>query len=105
MTDRLRPPWRRGFPVGQGVARDVAFWQVSSGGSGLRAGDLVSFGSGGRVSHVAIYAGGGRIIEPPFVGGEVREGELAGRDEDIAARGVLPLRRRSARAAATIPST
>ncbi len=56
----------------------------------LRAGDLVFFGSGGRVRHVAIYAGGGRIIESPFVAGEIREAELAGREGYVGARRVLP---------------
>jgi cell wall-associated NlpC family hydrolase len=56
----------------------------------LRAGDLVFFGSGGRVHHVAIYAGGGRIIESPFVGGDIREVDLAGRDGYVGARRVLP---------------
>jgi len=61
----------------------VARWE-------LRAGDLVFMGGGGRVSHVAIYAGGGRIIESPFVGGAIREAELAGRDGYVGARRVLP---------------
>jgi cell wall-associated NlpC family hydrolase len=56
----------------------------------LRAGDLVFLGSGGRVRHVAIYAGGGKIIESPFVGGEIREVELTGRDGYVGARRVLP---------------